>query len=139
MATFVLLTVGPVAGCGGSEPSEVDTEISFGEPRQAPHDEPCQWLSVSEAAEAMDEAGVEIGPSGVATVTNGGRLGDEGADCWYLPKPDATGHLVVTLMSTQEIAENWRRRMEDLAARVVERRTKNASRPSPRWRVRRRC
>jgi hypothetical protein len=63
----------------------------------------------------MDMAGVDVGTSDVGTVTNAVPM-DDGADCWYMPKSGATGRVTVTLLSSEEVAKNWRSRMDDLAA-----------------------
>jgi hypothetical protein len=120
--TVVLVALGSVAACGGSEPKAEDAaepsgvSVTLGTHRGAPLQDPCQWLSIDEATEAMDRVGTAIGSSGVGTVTNATSLGDVGADCWYMPREPGKGRLVVTLLTSKEAATNWRRRMEDLAA-----------------------
>lgn len=112
----MLATCGAVTACGGGEPVESESEVAFGVLRDVPLENPCQWLTVDEAAEAMQRAGVDLGSSAVGTVTNVLALGDDGADCWYQPRAGATGRLSITLLASPEAASNWRERMEDVAA-----------------------
>lgn len=120
--TVAFVVLGSVAACGGSEPTTKDADpdvsgdkLAIGTAREAPLEEPCQWLSIPEATGAMEQAGINAG-SDIRTMTNSGGDSDALTDCWYLPVDTQAGRLVVTLVSSKEAATNWRTNMKELAA-----------------------